>query len=95
MKDNIVLEMKNIHKSFPGVRALQGVDFKLCKGEVHALMGENGAGKSTLIKVLTGVYEKDDGEIYLELKSAKQKEVVRLCDVLSQIEQAKRQAKKK
>ena len=66
MKDNIVLEMKNIHKSFPGVRALQGVDFKLCKGEVHALMGENGAGKSTLIKVLTGVYEKDDGEIYLE-----------------------------
>ncbi len=66
MKDNIVLEMKNIHKSFPGVRALQGVDFKLCRGEVHALMGENGAGKSTLIKVLTGVYEKDDGEIYLE-----------------------------
>ena len=66
MKENIVLEMKNIHKSFPGVRALQGVDFKLCKGEVHALMGENGAGKSTLIKVLTGVYEKDNGEIYLE-----------------------------
>ena len=58
--------MRNIHKSFPGVRALQGVDFTLRKGEVHALMGENGAGKSTLIKVLTGVYEKDEGQISLE-----------------------------
>lgn len=66
MKENAVLEMKNIQKSFPGVRALQGVDFTLCKGEIHALMGENGAGKSTLIKVLTGVYEKDGGEIFLE-----------------------------
>ncbi|MGN0205374.1 MAG: ATP-binding cassette domain-containing protein, partial [Coprococcus sp.] len=58
--------MRNIHKSFPGVKALQGVDFTLCEGEIHALMGENGAGKSTLIKVLTGVYEKDEGEIYLK-----------------------------
>ena len=66
MKDNAVLELHNIHKSFPGVKALQGVDFNLCKGEIHALMGENGAGKSTLIKVLTGVYTKDEGEIYLE-----------------------------
>lgn len=66
MKEKSVLEMKNIHKSFPGVRALQGVDFTLCEGEIHALMGENGAGKSTLIKVLTGVYEKDEGEIYLK-----------------------------
>ncbi len=66
MKDNIVLQMKNIHKSFPGVRALQGVDFTLRKGEVHALMGENGAGKSTLIKVLTGVYSKDEGDIFME-----------------------------
>ena len=66
MKENAVLEMKNIHKSFPGVRALQGVDFTLCKSEIHALMGENGAGKSTLIKVLTGVYEKDEGEIFLD-----------------------------
>lgn len=66
MKDNTVLEMKNIHKSFPGVRALQGVDFNLCEGEIHALMGENGAGKSTLIKVLTGVYSKDEGEIYIK-----------------------------
>jgi simple sugar transport system ATP-binding protein len=66
VKDNIVLQMKNIHKSFPGVRALQGVDFTLRKGEIHALMGENGAGKSTLIKVLTGVYSKDEGDIFLD-----------------------------
>lgn len=73
MKENTVLEMKKIYKSFPGVRALQGVDFSLCKGEVHALMGENGAGKSTLIKVLTGVYTKDDGQIFI---SGKEKPVV-------------------
>ena len=58
--------MKNIHKNFTGVKALQAVDFSLREGEIHALMGENGAGKSTLIKVLTGVYEKDGGEIFLE-----------------------------
>ena len=68
MKDKVVLEMKNIHKSFPGVRALQGVDFTLCEGEIHALMGENGAGKSTLIKVLTGVYGKDEGQIFIKGK---------------------------
>ena len=60
-----VLKMRNISKSFPGVKALQNVDFTLCEGEIHALMGENGAGKSTLIKVLTGVYEKDEGHIYM------------------------------
>ena len=66
MRDKAVLEMRNIHKSFPGVRALQAVDFTLCEGEIHALMGENGAGKSTLIKVLTGVYSKDEGDIFLK-----------------------------
>lgn len=66
VKDKSVLEMRNIHKSFPGVRALQGVDFTLCEGEIHALMGENGAGKSTLIKVLTGVYGKDEGQIFIK-----------------------------
>ena len=66
VKEKSVLEMRNIHKSFPGVRALQAVDFTLCEGEIHALMGENGAGKSTLIKVLTGVYEKDEGQIFLK-----------------------------
>lgn len=68
MKEKAILEMKNIHKNFPGVRALRGVDFTLCEGEIHALMGENGAGKSTLIKVLTGVYGKDEGQIFLRGK---------------------------
>lgn len=63
MKKDIILSMRGICKTFPGVRALQKVDFTLCKGEIHALMGENGAGKSTLIKVLTGVHAKDSGQI--------------------------------
>ena len=65
MNDGAVLEMRGISKLFPGVRALENVDFTLREGEIHALMGENGAGKSTLIKVLTGVYPKDSGEVYL------------------------------
>ena len=68
MQDEVILTMRGICKFFPGVRALDGVDFTLCRGDVHALMGENGAGKSTLIKVLTGVYPKDAGEITLEGK---------------------------
>ena len=66
MNDEIILQMKGIYKSFPGVKALQNVDFSLKKGEIHALMGENGAGKSTLIKVLTGVYTKDAGSIFMD-----------------------------
>ena len=66
MDEGIVLTMRGICKSFPGVKALDKVDFTLRKGEIHALMGENGAGKSTLIKVLTGVYEKDAGSICIE-----------------------------
>jgi galactofuranose transport system ATP-binding protein len=58
-----VVEMRGISIEFPGVKALQGVDFRLFPGEVHALMGENGAGKSTLIKALTGVYTIDSGEV--------------------------------
>ncbi len=65
MQNDIVLSMRKICKAFPGVRALQDVDFTLCKGEIHALMGENGAGKSTLVKVLTGVYPKDSGQIHI------------------------------
>ena len=66
MENNVVLSMRGIYKEFPGVKALQNVDFTLNKGEIHALMGENGAGKSTLVKVITGVYEKDAGEIRIE-----------------------------
>lgn len=66
MQDDIVLTMRRICKYFPGVRALNDVDFTLRKGTIHALMGENGAGKSTLIKVLTGVYLMDEGEIRID-----------------------------
>lgn len=63
MAKETVLTMRNISKTFPGVQALDHVDFTLKSGEIHALMGENGAGKSTLIKVLTGVEEFESGEI--------------------------------
>ena len=64
----VILEMRNIDKSFPGVHALNDVSFDVRRGEVHALMGENGAGKSTLMKVLTGIYTKDSGTILFEGK---------------------------
>ena len=60
-----VLELRNITKIFPGVRALDKVQFDLKPGEIHALMGENGAGKSTFIKVITGVHQAEEGEMYL------------------------------
>ena len=65
-QNDVVLSMRGISKLFPGTKALNNVDFTLRKGEIHALMGENGAGKSTLIKVLTGVYPKDSGKIFVE-----------------------------
>lgn len=65
---DVILTMKGIDKSFPGVHALDHVDLEIRKGEVHALMGENGAGKSTLMKVLTGIYSKDSGSITFEGK---------------------------
>ena len=64
----VILTMKGIDKSFPGVHALDHVDLEIRKGEVLALMGENGAGKSTLMKVLTGIYKKDEGTITYEGK---------------------------
>ena len=65
---NIILEMRDITKTFPGVKALDRVSFKVREGEIHALVGENGAGKSTLMKVLSGVYPAGtyDGEIVYE-----------------------------
>ena len=73
MKNDIVLSMRGVSKEFPGVRALHNVDFTLRNGEIHALMGENGAGKSTLVKVLTGVYSKDSGQVHI---AGKESEVV-------------------
>ena len=66
-----LLVMKNINKSFPGVRALKDVSLSLQRGEVRALIGENGAGKSTLMKILSGVYQADSGQIFWEGKETK------------------------
>ena len=60
-----IVEMRNINKSFPGVKALSNISFSVKPGEVHVLLGENGAGKSTLMKVLSGVYHPDSGSIVL------------------------------
>lgn len=65
------IEMRNISKSFTGVHALSDITFNVQKGEIHCVVGENGAGKSTLMKVLTGAYTPDDGEILVESKSYK------------------------
>ena len=68
MDQEIVLQMRGISKSFPGVKALDDARLEVRRGEVHVLLGENGAGKSTLMKVLSGVYLKDEGEIIYEGK---------------------------
>ena len=66
----ILLQMKNISKTFPGVKALQNVNFSVRRGEIHCLVGENGAGKSTLMKVLSGIhqYGSYEGDIILDGK---------------------------
>lgn len=66
MKNQFILEMRNITKNFPGVIALNDVSFNLKKGEVHCLLGENGAGKSTLIKILSGALKLDQGQIFVK-----------------------------
>src|SRR5512147_1138364 len=68
LTQEIILEVENVSKSFPGVQALDNVSFNLRKGEVHAIVGENGAGKSTLMKILSGVYHADQGTIYYKGK---------------------------
>ncbi len=64
--NNVIVAIHGLSKTFPGVKALSNVDFTLRQGEIHSLMGENGAGKSTLIKVLTGLYKRDGGEIFYQ-----------------------------
>ena len=66
IKNEVFLECKGILKQFNGIEVLKSVNLEIRKGEVHALMGENGAGKSTIIKIITGVYTKDGGEIFIE-----------------------------
>ena len=65
-ENNILLKAEGICKQFNGIPVLKEVDLEIRAGEVHSLMGENGAGKSTIIKILTGVYTKDAGQIYIE-----------------------------
>src|SRR5947199_4218090 len=85
-----LLEIRGLTRSFPGVKALQGVDFTVRSGEVHALMGENGAGKSTLIKVLTGVVPRDAGTIQfagqlINPRSPKEAEALGLSTVYQEV----------
>lgn len=64
--ENYILDLKNISKIFPGVRALEKINFNLRPGEVHALIGENGAGKSTMIKIIAGIYSQNEGSIFFK-----------------------------
>ncbi len=75
MENNVLLQMKDIHKTFPGVYALKDINLEVRAGEVHALLGENGAGKSTLIKVLGGIYQADQGEIFIDGKKVEIQDV--------------------
>ena len=66
MPSDVILSMKGISKSYPGVKVFEDFDFDLRKGEIHCICGENGAGKSTLIKMLSGAHLPDAGEIFFE-----------------------------
>ena len=76
MGDDIKLRVSKIEKSFPGVKALDKIDFAVRKGTVHALCGENGAGKSTLMKIINGIYKPDAGEIFIDEKPVKIKDPI-------------------
>src|SRR5690554_3143150 len=69
--DDVILSLENISKSFPGVQALSNMSIELKRGEIHAVCGENGAGKSTLMKIITGVYHADEGDMYLNGEEVK------------------------
>ncbi|MFC1651151.1 sugar ABC transporter ATP-binding protein [Candidatus Latescibacterota bacterium] len=89
-KTSNILEMKGIVKSFPGVTALDNVDFELRRGEVHVLLGENGAGKSTLVNILSGAYQSDEGKIILngkdvEIKSPHDAQKLRISTVYQEL----------
>lgn len=75
VEDNIILEIRNVVKSFSGVTVLHGINLNVKKGEVHVVVGENGAGKSTLMKIISGVYHRDSGEIIYEGKPVEYKTV--------------------
>ena len=64
--DEFILQMKDVTKRFPGVTALNNVNFDLKRGEIHALIGENGAGKSTLIKIVTGAHDPSEGTVIFD-----------------------------
>ena len=71
MSAEIKLRVSQIEKSFPGVKALDRIDFSVKKGSVHVLCGENGAGKSTLMKIINGIYQPDAGQIFIDEKAVK------------------------
>ena len=84
------LEMRGIVKRFPGVLALDHIDLSVRKGEVHALLGENGAGKSTLMKILSGAYQMDEGEIYfdgqkVEIHSAQDAQALNISTIYQEL----------
>ncbi|CAJ1001882.1 Galactose/methyl galactoside import ATP-binding protein MglA [Brevibacillus aydinogluensis] len=80
MHSTYILEMENISKAFPGVKALDRVQLKVRKGTVHALLGENGAGKSTLMKILIGMYSPDSGRIIFDGEELKLSNVKQALD---------------
>ncbi len=75
MSEKYSVEMRNIDKKFGGVHALKDVSVRFCSGDIHSLVGENGAGKSTLIKILSGMYVKDSGELLIHGKTVEAKSV--------------------
>ncbi|MCW3489989.1 sugar ABC transporter ATP-binding protein [Dethiobacter alkaliphilus] len=81
MNEEYILSVKDVYKSFPGVKALEGVSFQVRKGSVHALMGENGAGKSTLAKIIIGIYQADSGEVIFDGKELKSHNVGESIDI--------------
>lgn len=79
--DKIKMRLSKIEKSFPGVKALDGIEFSVREGTVHALCGENGAGKSTLMKIIMGLYKADKGSIFLDEKEVDIKNPIQARDL--------------